>query len=283
MRSDDTTTKDGDDADAGDRPRIKRKLKGGTAITTLTIVTSYNPTRLTKKLWLDPEGRLQKEEGGNLLHGHAETVKIDGVRELKDIILGLKTNQAFIHGVPVRGYGGDIYAQGLAPAGALTRTKPDWCWPGGSAFMLFDLDHDPSRKGAKPFATAADVRHSLITVCPALAPAPMLIMPSARSFVYDTRTDAEIIGPRGWHAYVPAVDGSDIPRAGRAFGDLSWLAGHAYFAVSKSGQLLERTLFDLMVWQPYRLDFASGVECVPPLVQRRPDPVLFNAGGERGQ
>ena len=69
---------------------------------------------------------------------------------------------------------------------------------------------------------------------------------------------------------------ADIPRAGGVLIQRLWLAGLGRFDLSKSGALLDRTLFDHAVWQPERLDFCGGADCQPPLVQQLPAPEPFN-------
>lgn len=43
---------------------------------------------------------------------------------------------------------------------------------------------------------------------------------------------------------------------------------YGYFAISRAGTLLKRTIVDTAVWQPERLDFVGGAVCTPPLKQR---------------
>lgn len=80
---------------------------------------------------------------------------------------------------------------------------------------------------------------------------------------------------RGQRIYIHVADASDIKRAGDALSDRLWLAGYGYFLVGEAGQLLERCLFDTSVWQPTRLDFAAGANCIAPLQQRRGKPEVF--------
>ena len=67
-----------------------------------------------------------------------------------------------------------------------------------------------------------------------------------------------------------------IPRAGQVLFDRLWLAGFGRYEISKSGALLARTVMDATVFQPERLDFCGGAAVGKGLVQRLPEPVLFN-------
>ena len=102
----------------------------------------------------------------------------------------------------------------------------------------------------------------------------MAAFASTSSFIYNG--SRELRGARGWHLYVFIQDGSDISRSGEALYERLWLAGHGRFQVSKAGRLLDRNLIDSSVWQPEREDFTAA-KCIPPLVQRRPDPKIWNA------
>jgi hypothetical protein len=102
----------------------------------------------------------------------------------------------------------------------------------------------------------------------------MLAQSSASSFIY--RSSTQLRGAGGIHLYVMVADGSDIERAGKALYEHLWRLGTGYFAVSRSGQLLDRNLIDRSVWQPERLDFAAGAVCIAPLEQRRPPATVWN-------
>lgn len=52
-----------------------------------------------------------------------------------------------------------------------------------------------------------------------------------------------------------AADATDIPRAAAVLAKRTWLKGHGYIKVSKSGQLLERCVLDTAVFQTNRIDY----------------------------
>ena len=246
-------------------------MNAGT-VGTFSRITSWEPTRLTKTVFLTEDGTAKNRAGGDLLRGSAEIRQVS-ILGLAETIVALKTNQALLYGVPRRGTGGIVASTARAAHGDLTRTRKDFKWPDGPGFLL--LDYDPPA-GSEPMAPAA-LWAALTGVAPALAHAPALIVSSASGHIFDSRDGSVVRGQRGLHIYLLVADADDIPRAGKALADRLWLAGHGRFDISKSGSLLERTIVDLAVWQPERLDFAAGIFCEAPLEQRRPAPIIHNA------
>jgi hypothetical protein len=58
--------------------------------------------------------------------------------------------------------------------------------------------------------------------------------------------------------YIPVLDASLIPEAGKALESLLWATpGDGWCAIGKAGQRLPRCLVDTSVWQPERLDFVG--------------------------
>lgn len=70
----------------------------------------------------------------------------------------------------------------------------------------------------------------------------------------------------------------DVPRFLAALGKRLVLAGYGRVEISRAGSLLERTLADLLVGSPERLDFVAGAVCDKGLEQRRPEPEQHPGG-----
>lgn len=138
------------------------------------------------------------------------------------------------------------------------------------------LDHDPGagREALDREGLVATIREAV----PGLAQAALLWWPSASSCIW--HGERELRSVSGQRLWMLVADASDIPRAGKVLVDRLWLAGHAWYEVSKAGALLERTLIDASVWQPSRLDFAGGAACGGGLEQRRGDPVPIEGAAE---
>lgn len=110
------------------------------------------------------------------------------------------------------------------------------------------LDYDPP-KGVPAFSPS-ELLKTVRGCCSALPDVAMLWRASASSGVNGS-------GIAGQRIYLMVSKASAIPRIGGVVFDRLWLAGFGYYAVSKSGQLLERAPIDASVWKPEGLDFAA--------------------------
>ncbi len=245
-----------------------------TATAQLTVLKANLPARLSKAFKLLPNGEIEKLAGGQFAAGECGVRKISDLTRLANILTHLTSSYALVYGVPVNGattvLSRKMFEREGSPAEATTRTKDAFRYPEGAGVMM--LDYDPPKGG-----TALD-RDGLVGAVKAavsgLSSSQMLWFPSASSCIYNE--EVPLWGVRGQRLYLLVANAADIPRAGKVLLDRLWLAGHGHFEVSKSGALLERTLFDGSVWQANRLDFAGGAHCTAPLRQDRGGPVLID-------
>ena len=237
---------------------------------TLTKITTIKPRRLAKAYSLKPDGTLQKESGGAMVEGVAERVTVGNLAELGQLIETLTTDQALLYGVAEADQARIVTKNELPKnPGAIARSKEFFAWPADGGVLM--LDHDANER--QNFGRD-DLIASLVKALPALADVGLLWLPSGSSHVTNVTTGEDLTGLRGQRLYMLIENAGDIERLGRIIADRLWLSGLGWFDVSKAGSLLERTIFDLSVWQPTRLDFASGSHCVAPLEQRRGSPFI---------
>ncbi len=216
----------------------------------ISVVTSTNPTRLTKSFALTKDGELEKISGGNLVEGRVETPEVDGLSGLKSLIQGLTTDQALIYGLPkiapARLMTKKMHEKAGRPQGAITRSNECFSWNKGPG--IFMLDHDPYPGGPK--YGRDELVQILREVVAGLSDAKMLWFPSASSFITNQDTGEQLSGLKGQRLYFIVADGRDIPRVGEVIIESLWASGYGHYEVSKSGSLLSRTIFDSSVWQP---------------------------------
>lgn len=229
-------------------------LTASTTPLAFTVITGTVPTRLTKVIGLNPDGSMRKETAASLSQGTAQRVEVHGLEALRDHLDGLTSAQAVAWGVTRADQAtlctnADTEAQ---QQGAIARTRDNFEFRRAPGLMM--QDHDGLPNGA---LSLDQFRTRLLTAAPALTNAPMLGRPSASAGCQ--RPDGTALTPLDRHrVYIPVLDASLIPKAGKALDDLLWATpGEGWIAISKSGQALLRTLVDASVWQPERLDFAG--------------------------
>lgn len=244
----------------------------------ITFSRISSPDVLTKTWMLDKASEPVKRNGAQLYRGQAERVVVASIAEFVAVIATLTPEQAITFGITEHETVALASAKRLrdqpdSTANAITRSRRNFHWSRGGSIMF--LDYDP--RDGRPLLDAAGLRDQLVAIVPALVDAPMAITASASSHVHRNDTGELVAGPKGLHVYIHVEHGSDIERAGRALYERTWLAGHGFFEAQPSGRASEYSLIDKSVFQPERLDFANGAACIAPLVQRRPDAIVWNA------
>ncbi|XOF35307.1 MAG: hypothetical protein ACL93V_08495 [Candidatus Electrothrix sp. YB6] len=220
--------------------------------------------------------------------GRAETVRIKP-EQFGPFLQGLQSNQAIVHGV-------SDYDKALIVSGKrlktrpgespqadeqglpiISRTKDFFHYPDGPGLLM--LDHDKARKNA----VALDSEKALKAYSPkelintiagffeSIKEAAQVAVYSTSSCIHDTDTGKELRGKSaGFHLYLFPQNAADTPRFLDVLGKRLILAGYGRVEFSRSGAVLVRTLVDLLVASPERLDFVAGAVCDKGLEQRLP-------------
>ena len=219
-----------------------------------TVITGLQPARLTKIIGLNAKGGMRKETSAMLSRGQAQRVVVADLNGLKSHLDTLTSAQAVTWGVTKDDAvavctQGDTEAQ---HAGAIARTRENFKFRAAPGVMM--LDHDGLHDGE---LSPLQFRDRLIAAAPALADAPMLWRPSASAGCVSP--DGSILSGLTRHRlYIPVVDATLIPEAGKALEALLWATpGVGWCDIGVAGQRLPRCLVDVSVWQPERLDFAG--------------------------
>lgn len=255
--------------------------RGATTVA-FSVVKNVGATRrnpgalLTKRFELSESGELTRSVETELVDGQLRVVKLSTPEELATLIGTLGPQEALMLGVPRNGMSEThLLSRKNARRGdpGITRTLEDVVYPVGGGILFLDFDHLP------PNASLEDVARQLTEVIPALAQAPMVLIPSASSHIYDTSADTQLRGLSGVHVYIWLENAGDAPEIGARLRDHMILAGHGWCFISKAGTPSVRVPFDTAVFQPVRLVFAAGAVCSPPLQQRRGEPLVLNSAG----
>ena len=237
----------------------------------LTVLTS-DAGPIGKAFFLKADGQLDRKTRA-LSTGRAEVRDINGLDELRTLIQSAEPTQALTFGTLKQGRRtGRVVTQAMLAdnADAVARDHQHFAFAEGKpGLMLLDLDADHV---STPLEGLDAIRRTLADVVPALSSASMLYRVSSSSNIYNG--PQLLAGTRGQHVILAVRDAADIPRAGKALFDRSWLKGYGRYEVSKSGQLLKRSLIDAAVFQPERLVFVALASCAAPLRQQRSVPVV---------
>ena len=237
-----------------------------------TVITSSNPARLTKIIGLDSNGAMRKETSAMLSRGQAQRVLVADLNGLKGHLDTLTSAQAVTWGVTKDDTMAictqdDAQAQ---QAGAIARTRENFKFRPAPGVMM--LDHDGLPDGE---LSPLQFRDRLIAAAPTLADAPMLWRPSASAGCIDP-DGGTLSGLTRHRLYIPVVDATLIPEAGKALEALLWATpGAGWCDIGTAGQRLPRCLVDVSVWQPERLDFAGPSVLVDGVTRAGVDGVIY--------
>ena len=238
---------------------------------------------LTKIIRLDPETKQVVKDGTecSMFSGTVHTIEISSPAGFARMIRSRKSNQAIAHGTPEFKEATIVTKGKEKPEKqVISRSEGFFTYPSGPGVLLFD--HDKARPGSTGSEAALkayrpqELIELLATVHPGIKEASFVSTPSTSSCIYDSEGN-ELRGEgTGSHVYLFVKNAADIPRYLKTLGKRLFLAGLGRIEISKPGALLPRTLVDLVVGSPERLDFVAGAVCEDGLIQKLPDPVVKN-------
>lgn len=229
----------------------------------LSIITSISPQTLTKTKRLGDDGTIITDTVAHMSQGMALNTTISSAKQLADVLDGLEHNQAVTWGVHtgrhdvIKLLSTKLYNEQGEPAGALTRTNKHFTWGDHCGVMMLDCDvkgltKEQFIKAINDVMPLDDIAH--------------VWRPSSSSYIYNGNEQMD--GLAGQRLYIFIQNADDIERAGKTLFDRLWLGGHGHYEISAAGGYLERSPIDGSVFQPSRLDFAAGANCITPLNQR---------------
>ncbi|MGR0480936.1 MAG: DNA primase family protein [Candidatus Electronema sp. V4] len=244
---------------------------------------------LTKRMKL-ADGQLVKDTSEcRMSKGQAQTVTLTPA-EFGAFLQGLKQNQAIAHGicghskVEIVSKSRETGAKSRGGLPVIARSKEHFRYPEGPGLLM--LDHDKARDNAVSLDAKALTAYSpdklaeiISNFFPEIKQAAYVSSCSTSSCIHNTETNEELRGKgAGFHLYLFPNNAADVPRFLAVLGKRLVLAGYGRVEISRAGSLLERTLADLLVGSPERLDFVAGAVCDKGLEQRRPEPEQHPGG-----
>jgi len=256
----------------------------------VSCVTS-DKVQLAKTMKVDPAtGDIVKEPAGLMTSGTIETVKITSPEGFSRFLRSREKNQALVHGICGHKKALVVTKSKLdslkanRPADAMpviARSKEHLFYSDGPGVIMFD--HDKPRDNSIAISGAAldqykpdDLLNILATIHPAITIAASVSSPSTSACIFD-HEGKELRGEgAGSHTYLFVENATDIPRFLAVIGKRLVMNGYGRIEISRSGTLLYRTLIDLVVGSPERVDYVAGALCKDGLEQRLPAPTIRN-------
>jgi hypothetical protein len=231
---------------------------------------------IAKTFSLDDSGRLIKRSAAQVWEGTSEVVTVDGLEGVSQLIHKLGSSEAVVYGTPRTEKALLVALKRLRagdhPAGAIARTNEEFGFSMGKV-GVFMGDYDPS--AGHPSLDWSDLDAVLCRVLPGYKGVQREWRPSSTSCIRRIDTKEALQGPGGWRLRLLVDDAANIPAVGEYLFQALFAAGYGYCEVSKSGQVLIRTILDGSVSQPSRLDFAAPVLGAG-LERFAPDPVMID-------
>jgi putative DNA primase/helicase len=248
---------------------------------------------LTKKMYRENGTLIKDSSGCRMFAGLIKTTRSTPQR-FADGIRTLEPDKAIVHGicgheeasVVSKARLNEVRNKALTAKDSLpviARTKEYITYPDGPGILMFD--HDAPRDNSTALYDKALESYTpqsligcVVELFSEIASSAWVSTPSTSACIYDSETGDELRGiGAGFHLYLFPENATDIPRFLEILGKRLWLAGYGRIEISRSGSLLVRTIIDLSVGSPERLDFVAGAVCGNSIEQRLPDPE-YNPG-----
>jgi hypothetical protein len=244
----------------------------------LTLFVNAGNAPLSKRIWVDGDGKVQKRAAAEMVAGSAHRLRLT-VADLGRLIENMPAHHAIARGAlraDLPNMVGVVTAERLNGApNVIARTKEFLQFrPGEPAIALLDYDSGGMSDAVRErIAAAGGFFGALRALLPGLETAGHIIRGSISAGPFSYRGQV-IAGSDGKHVLVTMADGADNERFLKALHARAWLKGFGWGMVAKGGKILQRSIIDAVVFTPERLVFEGAPDVVAPLVQdptaRRP-------------
>jgi putative DNA primase/helicase len=250
-------------------PKTKRASKKITAPVlpkvVLTVVTNAAGLAV-KAFWQDAKThKIDGRSAASIYDGNIETLEAANLDEFMEIRRSLSERQALVYGITSRKSARLVQQRDLLTTtsedAVVARTREFFDFrQDGPGILMLDFDVRPGH----PPRHWKELDAILCEIVPGWRMTARVWTQSSTSSIRTTDGTDEI-GMGGWRAYAIVDNAAAVPDVGSFIYQASWGAGHGYCVVSKSGQILDRSLTDVAVHQPERIDFAGPPHLGPGL------------------
>lgn len=225
------------------------------------------------KRFLVAEGTIRKETRASLSAGTAQTMPAPDAEALSALLSGLTPLQALSTGRLKSGDQARITTARRAGEGAIARTLDNFAFPPAPGWLLWDYDDKTMPPEVRDRVDdVGGPLEALLHIWPEARAGEYAVFPSSSDGV--TAPGIEALRSNGRHGYFLLEDISKAKDALEALQARAWEAGFAWFALSKSGAVLERSIIDTAVGSPERLIFEAAPELVAPVCRQAHPPII---------
>lgn len=226
-------------------------------------------TPLSKSYNLDSKNSITKLTTAQMTSGNTTTIECN-FSAFGSILDGFTAKDACGYGLATSPKNKIVVDSKANPPESISRSKRFFQYREKPGVLM--LDHDPS-----DFVTRLTPESLLEFLNPILGNHGYLVRGSVSSGVH--LIGQPVSNSKGYHVYIPVLNATDIPRAGKVLFKRLWLAGHGVIALAKNGAMLVRTIIDGSVFSPERLDFTGQPVILSDSLQFTPPTTIYNDGG----
>lgn len=216
-----------------------------------------------------------KKSGGLMTTGSMQIVAIDNLEGLSQLLKSLKPVNALSFGIPKGqpvGKSIPVTTDKKPKPGHIARTKDNFTWNNGAGVVMLDYDKPENSAALNKIELVAAIRQAM----PELEKVKMLWLPSSSSYIYNSETKQYLYGELSGQRLYLVLDRADkIPDFAEILHQRLWLNNHGHIAISKAGNLLEKSLIDTCVFQTQRLDFCGLANCIKPIEKHNSTPEII--------
>ena len=253
----------------------------GYPVVTITRVKSDRTA--TKQFKLSENRQLiEKLQAPSITSGLAETMQLP----LHEIASGISENEVNTYGLfdLHKGATAKVAPAAFASEGQISLTKEHFFFMDKPGVLFLDNDPNDHALPSVPYLSGQalmELLESVVPECITTQSAFHSIPSASAGKLYNIVSPEPLYERQGTHLYLAVKNPTDIPRFGGVLGKRLWLAGYGSIAFARSGAMLERTVIDLTVFQPQRLDYIAPAVIIGddlPPIEDRPNPVGRGGG-----
>jgi hypothetical protein len=229
---------------------------------TITLFESRNRNSISKHIEIGPQGTPVSDGACTFCDGTAKHYSFSTMAQVAELMTNMPPHMALATGRMRADVGDEAqvvadWMMDRAPIASVSRTMK---WFGyrvsAPALMLCDFD----RKAMPPdvekrLAELGGFEGAMKRLIKGLEGVARIVRKSTSAGLYDLASGKPFNKEGGLHLYIAVKNGADIRRALKDLHKRAWLLGLGWIYVGAAGQMLVRSIIDIVVGSPERLNY----------------------------